>query len=149
MSKQACLVIVAAVLTLAVAGCGGGDEKSNRAKAYTEPATTGSDFQATGGDAAKQDAEAKANARNLVTEVETCFIDQQMYDACKKPSGTKLPIGSDLGQVEVSEAGTATYTVVAHSQSGTNFEVAKDEHGIVKRTCDKKGEGGCKPDGTW
>ena len=148
MSKQGRLVIVAAVLTLAVAGCGGSDKKSNRAKAYTEPPKT-SDFQASGGDVARQDAEAKANARNLVTEVETCFVDQQMYDACKKPAGTKLPIGSDLGQVEVSEAGTATYTVVAHSQSGTNFEVVKDETGNIQRTCDKDGEGGCTAGGTW
>jgi type IV pilus assembly protein PilA len=149
MSKQGCLVIATAVLALALAGCGGGDKGSNRAKAYTPPAQTGSDFQSSGGDAAQQDAEAKANARNLVTEVETCFVDNQDYGMCKEPAGTKLPLGHDLGQVEVSEAGTATYTVVAHSESGTNFEVTKDDKGVVKRSCDKAGEGGCKAGGTW
>lgn len=148
MSKQGRLVIAVSVLAIAVAGCGGSDKKSNRAKAYTAPATTGSDFQSTGS-AVQQDAEAKADARNLVTEVETCFIDQQTYSACKKPAGTKLPIGSGSGQVEVSEAGTATYTVVAHSRSGTNFEVKKDDKGVISRSCDKDGQGGCKAGGTW
>ena len=148
MSKLGCLAAAVAVLALAVAGCGGGDEKSSREKAYTPP-TKSSEFQESGGDAVKQDAEAKANARNLVTEVETCFVDQQDYSACKEPADSKLPLGHDLGQVEVSEAGTATYTVVAHSESGTNFEVVKAESGIIKRTCDKDGEGGCKAGGTW
>ena len=148
MSKQGCLIAAIAVLALAVAGCGGGGGKSNRAKAYTPRATTGSDFQATGG-ADQQDAEAKANARNLVAEVETCFVDQQDYSMCKQPAGTKLPLGSGPGQVEVSAAATATYTVVAHSKSGTNFEVKKDDRGAVTRSCDKDGQGGCKAGGSW
>lgn len=147
MSKQGCLVAAVAVLAIAVAGCGS-DKKSNRAKAYTPPATTGSDFQATGS-ADQQDAQAKADARNLVTEVEACFVDQQDYGMCKKPAGTKLPIGSGPGQVEVSAAAAATYTIVAHSKSGTNFEVTKDDQGVMTRKCDKDGQGGCKAGGTW
>jgi type IV pilus assembly protein PilA len=148
MSKQGCLIAAIAALSIAVAGCGGSDKKSNRANAYTAPATTGSDFQATGS-ADQQDAEAKANARNLVAEVEACFVDQQDYGMCKQPAGTRLPLGSGPGQVEVSEAATATYTVVAHSKSGTDFEVKKDDQGGVTRACDKDGQGGCKAGGTW
>src|SRR5437763_16733541 len=96
-------IVVAAVLAVAVTGCGSG--KSNRSKAYTTPPTTAAQ-QAPSGNADQQDATAKADARSFVTEVETCFVDQQMYSACKKPAGSKADIGSGPGQVEVTAAGT-------------------------------------------
>jgi type IV pilus assembly protein PilA len=98
----------------------------------------------------KQDAESKSDARNLVSELEVCFVDNQDYTACKKPPNTKLPLGDGKGQVEVSGATTDGYTVVAHSESGNSFTLKKSGSGAAKRTCDAAGsdEGGCKG-GTW
>ena len=141
MAKQRCLVVVVSAVVFAVAGCGG---KSNRKATYHPPST-----QATTANADQEDATAKSDARNLVAEVETCFVDQQMYTACKKPAGTKLSLGSGPGQVEVSAAAVATYTVAAHSKSGANFNVTKDSSGALKRTCDKPGKGGCPAGGSW
>lgn len=146
MTMRSLAVLV--VLALVVAGCGGSGKKSNRAKAYTDT-TAQSTAAPSSGNAVQQDAEAKANARTLVTGVEACFVDQQMYSACKNPPGIKLPLGSGAGQVEVSAAATATYTVVAHSKSGTNFTVEKKPDGSMSRTCDKAGQGGCKAGGSW
>jgi hypothetical protein len=142
-------IVAISVLALALAGCGG-DKKSNRDKAYkppAKPATT-----ASGGSSAQaeqQDAAARTNARDLLTEVEVCYVDSGSYAGCEKPAGTKLKIGSGAGQVEVTKADATTYTVVAHSESGTDFTVAKGADGAAKRTCDKPGKVGCKVGGTW
>jgi hypothetical protein len=144
--KQRKLAVPALALAIAAAGCGGGD-KSNRESAYKPPAAP----QATvaDGDAVRQDAGAKAQARTLVTAVEACFVDQQDYSACRKPEGVTDPVGSGPGQAEVKQASTTGYTVVAHSESGTSFEATKDESGKLERSCDKPGEGGCEAGGRW
>jgi hypothetical protein len=138
------VTVVLACVAWLLAGCGGG-EKSNRKAAYTPPPTTAP----ASGNANQQDAEAKAAARTLVTAVEACFVDQQDYSACKKPSGASVTIGSGPGQVEVASAATATYSVVAHSKSGTAFKVEKGSDGSSSRSCDKPGDGGCPSGGTW
>ena len=52
-------------------------------------------------------------------------------------------------EVELAKAGTATYTVVARSASGTNFKIDKGASGASTRTCDKPGTGGCPAGGSW
>ena len=145
--KQGHLAAAVAALGLAIAGCGGDDDKSNREKAYTPPPETTK--PAAGGDVAKQDAEAKAHARELATGVEACFVDQQTYEACTDPEGVSVPVGTGPGQVEVKETGLATYTVAAHSKSGNSFEVSKGDDGSMTRTCEKPGNGGCPASGKW
>ncbi|MFL5780828.1 MAG: hypothetical protein ACJ760_05920 [Thermoleophilaceae bacterium] len=144
--KQGKLAVPAVALALVAAGCGGGD-KSNRTSAYKPPVAP--QAAAAGADAARQDAGAKAEARILVTAVEACFVDQQDYSACKKPEGVTEPMGSGPGQAEVKQASTAGYTVVAHSESGTSFEVTKGDDGQLERSCDKPGDGGCEAGGPW
>src|SRR5919197_3561940 len=39
-----------------------------------------------------QDASAKSNARNLVSQVESCFADSQDYTGCKAPTATGLDV---------------------------------------------------------
>src|SRR3954451_20453637 len=145
MPRMTRIALPISTLVLALAGCGG-DEKSNRDASYKPPATT---TAAASRNAEQQDAEAKANARRLVSEVEVCFVDNAAYTGCEKPPGTKLPLGSGPGQVEVTKAATATYTAVAHSESGANFTIAKGSDGSVERSCDKPGAGGCNGDGGW
>jgi hypothetical protein len=135
---------LAALAVLVALGAGCGDDDSDKDK---EDAGAGGGASAA--EVNRQDAAAKANARSLVTELEVCYVDQQSYSACKEPSETELTLGSGPGEVEVSETTDAGFTVVAHSESGTNFEIVKDEGGSLSRSCDKEGEGGCKSGGVW
>ena len=104
-----------------------------------------------------QDAEAKANARNLVSQVESCAADatNNSYAGCTTAvlltSNTGLDIGTGVGQVQVLGTPTATgYTVQGQSKSGNNFRIVKAAAtGISTRTCDTAGQGGCKTGGVW
>src|SRR3954447_24471136 len=67
-----------------------------------------------------QDSSAKSDARNLVSQIESCYTDSQSYDSCTSTTqlgNTGLPVGAGLGSVTVS-ATTDAYTVVATSKSG-------------------------------
>jgi hypothetical protein len=126
------LVVSASALALAAAGCGSSSSDS------------------VSNDAPKQDAAVKSAARQLVVEVESCFVDQQSYTACKKPAGTTAPIGAGKGQVQVSAATDSNYTIIAKSKSGATFKVARDgTSGAMTRTCTPTGKGGCPAGGTW
>jgi type IV pilus assembly protein PilA len=101
-----------------------------------------------------QDAAAKSNARNMVTQLEGCYSGTVDFTdaSCLPPSGTSLPIGTDPGQVEVVSDGTWRYRILAHSKSGTTFTIARDESGERWRTCSRPGTGGCADDngtGAW
>src|SRR5512137_578856 len=68
-----------------------------------------------------QDASAKSDARNLVSQVEACFADTQDYTQCNTSSAlgtTGLDYGTGAGQVSVTASATGTFTVTATSQSG-------------------------------
>jgi type IV pilus assembly protein PilA len=97
-----------------------------------------------------QDSEAKANARNLVSHIESCATDYSGdYTNCTTAGAnlgtTGLDIGAGPGQVQSSGAATATtYTVEAVSKSGTKFQIQKQASGVSLRKCDQAGKGGCK-----
>jgi type IV pilus assembly protein PilA len=100
------------------------------------------------------DADAKSNARNLVTQVEACYTPAEDYRSCDSQAAlgnTGLAYGTNPGEVEVSAATQDTFSVTAVSKAvtaGTNntFTIARDANGVVSRTC--TGNGGCKS-GTW
>jgi type IV pilus assembly protein PilA len=104
-----------------------------------------------------QDAAAKSDARNMVSQVESCFTSELTYVNCDssselnptgEPSG--LTWGSGTGQVEVlNPAASNAYTVVAHSKSGYNYTVAKATTGLISRSCTTAGKGGCAVNGSW
>jgi len=93
-----------------------------------------------------QDAEAKSNARNLASHVESCFTDTQDYAQCtgaNTPANTGLPLGTNKGQVAASATADG-YAVVAVSKNGGNtFTVTRGASGLT-RTCSAPGDGGCK-----
>jgi type IV pilus assembly protein PilA len=100
-----------------------------------------------------QDAEAKSNARNLVTHVESCFTGTQDYQLCL-PSGsnlgtTGLPIGTTPGNVNVTSSGTLNYQITAYSKSNTNFTITKTNGAAPVRGCSPAGSGGCNSSGSW
>ena len=99
-----------------------------------------------------QDAQAMADARNLVSTVEACYIEQQTYEPCGTAEAlgdSGLALGSGPGQVELATADAMSFEAVGHSQSGTAFKVAKNADGGVTRSCDPPGKGRCSADGSW
>jgi|SRR4051794_33694690 type IV pilus assembly protein PilA len=96
-----------------------------------------------------QDASSKSDARNLVSQMESCFTDDNTYVGCTG-AGSGLDIGAGAGQVQASGQSATGYTVTAKSKSDNSFVITKDDKtGVSSRTCTTKGTGGCKSDGTW
>jgi type IV pilus assembly protein PilA len=100
-----------------------------------------------------QDASAKSDARNAVSQVESCFADTQDYSVCdsaaelKSAGVTGVKVGTSAGQVAIDGSAKTTYTVTALSKSGTSWKITKNSDGEITRTCNKPGEGSC-PSGT-
>jgi type IV pilus assembly protein PilA len=83
-----------------------------------------------------QDANAKSNARNAVSQIETCFADSETYVGCTIPAASGLPVGTAQGQVEA-PAATLTqngYVITAHSKSGCDFTITRASTGAVTRS---------------
>ena len=106
-----------------------------------------------------QDSEAKSNARNLVSHVESCFAETQDYALCDTAAElphTGLTLGAAQGQVRVSATTADGYTIEAYSKSAAGvtgwFRITKTASGSA-RTCALGGVGGCKgtvgSPGTW
>jgi len=104
-----------------------------------------------------QDSSAKSDARNLVSEIESCYTDAETYASCSNTSqltSTGLPLvtgtpGASSGSVGVSAATTDGYTIVAASKSGNTFSISKTGGGPVSRSCGTANDGGCKTGSTW
>jgi type IV pilus assembly protein PilA len=98
-----------------------------------------------------QDADAKSNARNIVSHLESFYANEQKYTGANTSSDvTKsgIPIGTADGQVELT-LGSDSYTVVGHSKSGGDFTITKASTGTTTRDCLPKGDGACPSDGKW
>ena len=116
-----------------------------------------------------QDGEAKSNARNLVTHVESCFAETQTYVSCD----TNAELGSNTGlsvvdgatapaagSVGVTNATASGYTITATSKSSPAmyFSITKTTGGANTRSCGQTFgatgasgtvDGGCKTGNTW
>ena len=90
-----------------------------------------------------QDASAKSNARNAVSQVESCYADTQDYTACTDLSGSGIPTAGNEA-TSVAAGSTTTYTVTANSKSGNVFKIVKAANGTSTRTCTTAGTGSCK-----
>jgi type IV pilus assembly protein PilA len=87
------------------------------------------------------DADAKSNARNVQTLVESCGVDNAgNYANCTTAAqlgDTTMPIGAGVGQVAITNATQDTYTITATSKAksgATNktFVIAKTSTGTSK-----------------
>ncbi|HEX4672245.1 MAG TPA: type II secretion system protein [Solirubrobacteraceae bacterium] len=97
-----------------------------------------------------QDADAKSNARNLVSHVEACEASSEDYTLCDTTvelgtTGLSLVDGAPTADGTVGVAGTTrtTFTVTAQSRhnSGT-FSIRRTLAGAIVRECTGSG-GGC------
>jgi type IV pilus assembly protein PilA len=96
-----------------------------------------------------QDADAKTNARQLVTHVESCYTSEQDYTKCGSSAltDTGLSLGSGRGQVDVIDTTPDTYVVAAVSRSGGTFTITRTDTART-RTC-SGGTAGCNSGGSW
>jgi type IV pilus assembly protein PilA len=95
-----------------------------------------------------QDSSAKSDVRNAVSELESCYVENQDYNAAT--CGQAAVTGAGLVGVTVS-ATTNGYTVTQKSKSNNEFSITKDATtGVVTRACTTAGttKGGC-PGTSW
>ncbi len=104
-----------------------------------------------------QDADAKSDARNLVSHVESCYANEQDYGNCTTEEqlgdNTGIDFGNGAGQAEVTNGDGNEFSVTAYSEADNGgrheFTITKNPDGTTERTCTPEGEGGCKSDSTW
>jgi type IV pilus assembly protein PilA len=100
-----------------------------------------------GQQAKAQDAAAKSDARNAVSQMESCFTDTQTYAGCD----TTIEKGPTIGATGITNATTTGYTVTATSASKNTFSIQKSATGYV-RQCSVTGgtpKGGCPTTLVW
>jgi len=106
------------------------------------------------------DASAKSNARNAVSQIESCFADENTYVNCgpsasgvMSNSATGLTLTTTAptaGQVQLTTLSGTGYVIKAGSQSGNSFTITKDATtGAITRTCGTAGKGSCPSGGNW
>jgi type IV pilus assembly protein PilA len=102
-----------------------------------------------------QDSSAKSDARNMVSQLESCYTDSNTYTGSTTSgtavstclgSNTGLSIGTGQGKVNVTSADANGYIATATSNSGNTFTITKTTTGIT-RSCTGSG-GGCS-NSTW
>ncbi len=93
-----------------------------------------------------QDSSAKSDARNAVSEVESCYTDTQDYGQCLAANlgtGTGLTFGTANGQVSIASSAPTSYVITGYSKSNNRFIITKTAGGPVARSCTTAGTGGC------
>ena len=109
-----------------------------------------------------QDSAAKANARNVVSQMESCFTQAETYagcDATVTSEGNGLPMMATAtltvteGKVGVVASDANNYAVVATSKAKTgasnhSFRIDHNAATGDTRTCTPAGKGGCGGSGT-
>jgi type IV pilus assembly protein PilA len=105
-----------------------------------------------------QDSDAKSNARNAVSHIESCFTQEQDYAKCGNAAGdlatSGLTFGTAAGQVDITDNTGTTFTVTATSKAdsgGAHKFVIKKVAGVYTKpyTCSPSGKGGCSSAGEW
>ena len=96
-----------------------------------------------------QDADAKSNARNVVSAVKSCYADTQDYSECDsgadlEAAGSQAGIGVDGDPVAITVPAGQNFAVTATSVSGNVFTITEHTAGTSNRTCTTAGEGGCR-----
>jgi type IV pilus assembly protein PilA len=104
-----------------------------------------------------KDANAKSDARNLVSQLESCFTNNESYTGSNVSgtsastcldSDTGLNVGAGQGKVDVTSASNSGFVVVATSKSGATFSITKDvSNGVIRRSC--SGSSGSCNNGSW
>ena len=101
-----------------------------------------------------QDADAKSTARNLASQLESCYANEQTYANCA-PNGNQIQnvdTGLDLSGTVVNGLGATSYTItttVPNSNPARTFTITKANGGPAVRSCNTPGRGGCRTGNVW
>jgi len=91
--------------------------------------------------AKSQDAAAKSDARNAVSQLESCFTDANTYVGCDAGAGNPATVANADGD---------SYAVTATSASGNTFKIERLDTGTYDRTCVASTAGaGCPTSLSW
>jgi type IV pilus assembly protein PilA len=104
-----------------------------------------------------KDASAKSDARNVVSQIEACYHENQTFAGCEvylQARATGLSWGSAGGQVDITAETASGYEIVATSNAvsgGSNhtFTITHNIGGVFAFNCTIPGEGGCPSGGNW
>jgi type IV pilus assembly protein PilA len=98
-----------------------------------------------------EDADAKSTARNAVSQIESCYANEQDYDKCDTAAelgNTGLDIGGAVTITKAAGTPSRGFEVKSVSKSGNNFFITKSAaDGKITRKCDTVGKGGCPSGG--
>lgn len=91
------------------------------------------------------DSSVKSDARNAVSTIESCAVDRGTYAGCD-PSEA---LGPGSGPVELRNATTDSYEVIARAASGNTYRILRAPGGTFQRLCTTvEATSSCR-DGTW
>ena len=95
--------------------------------------------------AKSQDASAKSDARNLVSQIESCYTTTNDYQLCEEGDTALDTEGIDMAQSTVTSGAQRSYAIVSTSASGNTFTITKTDGAAPVRTCSSAGttKGGC------
>ena len=94
-----------------------------------------------------QDADAKANARNLVSLVEACYTGKDDYTQCSSQANLGgnlgIPYGTNPGEANVADSTRDSFTVTATSTAKTGganntFSIARASSGVVSQQLQRR-----------
>jgi type IV pilus assembly protein PilA len=96
--------------------------------------------------AKSQDASAKSDARNLVSQIESCYTTTNDYDLCEEGDTALDTEGIDMAKSTVTSSAQRSFNITSTSDSGNTFTIAKDNGAAPVRSCSTTGgttKGGC------
>lgn len=93
--------------------------------------------------AKSQDSAAKSDARNAISQMESCLVDETVFANCAGSNEVTA-----FATVDVSGTPGA-YSAVATSKSGNKFTITKAGSGVFTRSCTTVNTGGCPSGGSW
>jgi type IV pilus assembly protein PilA len=92
-----------------------------------------------------QDSAVKSDLRNAVSQMESCFVDEQTYAGCQT-----APEVTALGVTFTGVPTTKTYTISKQSKSGNTFSIEHDSATGDARKCVRtEAKGGCPTSLSW
>ncbi len=96
--------------------------------------------------AKSQDAAAKSDARNLVSQIESCYTTTNDYQLCEEGDTALDTEGIDMASSNVTSGAQRSYLIVSTSASGNTFTITKTNGAAPVRSCDSSAgttKGGC------
>lgn len=90
------------------------------------------------------DAEARAMIRAAQLALRTYETDHDTFNATRAALEAIEPAIGDASSGFAVSGTATTYRITEHSDSGTDFTLARDASGIVTRTCTSPGRGLCR-----